>query len=214
MRRSRRAIALTVLAPLAACVDAPATEASSHDLAITVRLQNAKLDVTRTFVHRGDNRHRCELPGRIRLPTAEKPTPSPADPPNYAQGYAVLFGPDPSTWEQGGSTVPMGSGPGGPSLPIRVVNYFSLRIDPLPGELLTSVPVRLSRSFELGFTARGAWKARFTGNDPRTSGSVTVDSDGLGGRFRLTNVEPHLAHNRMAESEWVTVTGSWRCPRP
>jgi hypothetical protein len=41
---------------------------------------------------------------------------------------------------------------------------------------------------------------------------VTLDRYGLGGRFRLTNVEPHLARNRMAEREYVTVTGSWRCP--
>jgi hypothetical protein len=206
------AVALALLAPLAACNDAPRTEASSLDLTITVRLQNAKLDFVRTFVQRGDDRHRCLMPGRIRLPTTEKPNPSPRDPPNFAAGYTVLFGPDRSTWEDGGSTVPMGSGPGGPPAVNPIVNYFSLRIDPMPGQTSTSGPVKLSRSFEIGFTAKGAWKGRFAEDNPKTSGSVTLDRDGLGGRFRLANVEPHLAHNRMAESEWVTVTGSWRCP--
>jgi hypothetical protein len=174
------AMAVTLLAPLAACVDTPTTEAPSQDLAITVRLQNDRLDFTRMFVHLGDNRHRCVMPG--------------------ADGYAVLFGPDPSTLEDGGSTVPMGSGPGGPPAINPIVSYFSLRIAPH------------SRSFEIGLTARGAWKGRFAEDSRETSGSVTVDRDGRGGRFRLTNVEPHLAHNRMAQSEYVTVTGSWRCP--
>jgi hypothetical protein len=197
---------------MAACIDAPRTEASSHDLVITVRLQNAKLDFARTFIRRGDDRHTCVPPGRIRLPTTEKPKPSPEDPPNYAAGYSVSFGPDPSTLEEGGSPVPMGSVPGLPPLNNPVVNYFSLVIDPLPDQLRTSGPVRLSRSFEIGMTARGAWKGRFAEDNPKTSGSVTLDRDGLGGRFRLANVEPHLAHNRMAESEYVTVTGTWRCP--
>jgi len=199
-----RIIAIALLIPLAACVEAPQAGASNHDLAITVRLQNAKLDFTRTFVRRGDEKHKCVMPDRIRLPPAEKP--------NYVAGYSVEFGPDPSTWEDGGSTVPMGSGPGGPSFPNPVVNYFTLRIHPLPDQLTTAGPVRLSRSFELGMTAKGAWKGRFAEDDRRTSGSVTLDRDGLGGRFRLTDVEPHLAHNRIRESEYVTVTGSWRCP--
>ncbi len=203
---------LAFFLPLAACVDTLGTEASSHDLTISVRLQNAKLDFTKTFARSGDDRHKCVMPSWIRLPTTEKPNPSPEDPPNYAAGYAVVFGPDPSTPGEGGSTVPKGSGPGLPASTGPVVNYFSLRIDPLPDQLSTSGPVRLSRSFEIGLTARGAWKGRFAEDDRKTSGSVTLDRDGRGGRFRLANVEPHIAHGRMAESEYVTVTGSWRCP--
>ncbi len=127
----------------------------------------------------------------------------------------MVFGPDPSTLEQGGSTVPMGSVvPGLPPLDNPVVNYFSLQIEPLPDQLAASGPVRLSRSFSVGMTAKGAWEGRFSEGDPKTSGSVTLDPDGLGGRFRLTGVEPHLAHGRMAASEYVIVTGTWRCPAP
>ena len=178
----KRALALALFAPLAACSQPPNAASSGQDLAITVRLQNAKLDVTRTFVHRGDADHRCVQPGWIRLPTAAIPRPSPQEPPNHVAGYAVVFGPDPSTPEQGGSTVPIGGVvPGLPPLDTPVVNYFSLQIEPLPDQLLAS-------------------------------GSVTLAPGGLGGRFHLTGVEPHLAHGRMAPSEYVTVTGSWRCP--
>ena len=209
----KRALALALFAPLAACSQPPNAASSGQDLAITVRLHNAKLDFTRTFVHRGDADHRCVQPGRIRLPMAAIPGPSPKEPPNHVAGYAVVFGPDPSTPEQGGSTVPMGGVvPGLPPLDNPVVNYFSLQIEPLPDQLLASGAVRLSRSFSIGLTARGAWEGRFAEGDPKTSGSVTLAPDGLGGRFHLTGVEPHLAHGRKAPSEYVTVTGSWRCP--
>ncbi len=212
----KHALALAVFVPVMACADPPKPAASSGDLSITVRLQNAKLDFTKTFVHRGDDRHRCVQPGRITLPTAATPKPSPDATPNYAAGYAVTFGPDPSTLDQGGSTVPMGGTvPGLPPLENPIVNYFSLQIEPLPDQLATSGPVRLSRSFSIGMTARGAWEGRFVEADAKTtSGSVTLAPDGLGGRFRLTGVEPHLVHGRMAPSEYVTVTGSWRCPSP
>ena len=205
-----RAAALALLAPLVAFVASPT--ASGQDLTITVRLRNDKLDVTKTFVRRGDDKHRCVMPDRIKLPTPQKPISSPEDPPDYVAGYQVVFGPDPATLEEGGSPVPMGSAPGLPPANNPTVNYFSLVIDPLPNQLRTSGAVKLSRSFALGMTARGAWKGRFAGDDPKTSGSVTLDSDGLSGRFRLAHVEPDLAHGRMAESEYVTVTGSWRCP--
>ena len=109
--------------------------------------------------------------------------------------------------------MPMGGVvPGLPPLDNPVVNYFSLQIEPLPDQLLASGAVRLSRSFSIGLTARGAWEGRLAEGDPKTSNSVTLSPDGLGGRFHLTGVEPHLAHGRMAPSEYVTVTGSWRCP--
>ena len=207
----RSALVLALFAPLAACAQPPRAASSGQDLAITVRLQNAKLDFTKNFVHRSDADHRCVQPGRIRLPTAAIPRSE--EPPNHAAGYAVVFGPDPSTPERGGSTVPMGGVvPGLPPLDNPVVNYFSLQIEPLPDQLLASGAVRLSRSFSIGLTARSAWEGRFAEGDPKTPGSVTLDPDGLGGRFHLTGVEPHLAHGRMAPSEYVTATGSWRCP--
>lgn len=209
----KRALALTLFALLAACSPPPNAASSGQDLAITVRLQNAKLDVTRTFVHRGDADHRCVQPGRTRLPTAAIPRPSSEEPPNHVAGYAVMFGPDLSAPEQGGSTVPMGGVvPGLPPLDNPVVNYISLQIEPLPDQLLALGAVGLSRSFSIGLTARGAWEGRFAEGYSKTSGSVTLAPDGLGGRFHLTGVEPHFAHGRMAPSEYVTVTGSWRCP--
>jgi hypothetical protein len=207
-----RTIVPILLALLAACTDAPRTEAAGQDLVITVRLQAAQLDMTRTFVHRGDNNHTCSMPARMLLPTADKPKPSPQDPPNYVFGYSVMFGPDPSTLEEGGSTMTIGSGPNPSPIPDPVVNYFSLTIVPLPDQLLASGPVKLSRSFEVEMTARGAWKGRFVEDDRKWPGSVTLDRDGRGGRFRLTNLEANLTHNRVPESEYVTVTGSWRCP--
>ena len=102
--------------------------------------------------------------------------------------------------------------PGLPPLDNPVVNCCALQIEPLPDQLLASGAVRLSRSFSIGLTARGAWEARFAEGDPKTSGSGTLDPGGLGGRFHLTGIEPRLAHGRMAPSEYVTVTGSWQCP--
>ena len=207
-----RKIAPILLTLLAACADVPRTEASRQDLVITVRLQGAQLDTTRTFVHRGDDHHRCDMPGRIRLGTREKPTPSPDDPPNDTSGYSVSFGPDPSTVEDGGSTKSLGNGPGPPFYQ-PVVNYFALVIDPLPDQVQTSGPVKLSRSFRIEMTAQGPWRGRVDSDNKSTS-SVTLDRDGLGGRFRMTNVEPNLTHNRAPESEYITVTGFWRCPAP
>lgn len=209
------AVTGALLLPLAACAEAPAAASSSgQGLAIAVRLQNAKLDLTATFVHRGDDRHTCVMPARVRLPTAGKPAPTAAEPPNHVTGYAVVFGPDPSSMDEGGSSVPMGTVvPGHGTISNPIVKYFALEIDPVPDQLQSAGPVRLARSFSIGLTSQGAWKGRFDARDPKASGTVTLDQDGRGGRFRLAHVEPDLAHGRMAESEYVTVTGSWRCPR-
>ncbi len=211
-----RALALVVFVPVAACADPPKPAASrrgSFDHGAAAERQ-ARLPRRRSFTAVMIE-HRCVQPGRITLPTAAtRRKPSPDATPNYAAGYSVTFGPDPSTLEQGGSTVPMGGTvPGLPPLENPIVNYFSLQIEPLPDQLAASGPVRLSRSFSIGMTARGAWEGRFVEGDAKTtSGSVTLDPDGLGGRFRLTGVEPHLVHGRMAPSGYVTVSGSWRCP--
>ncbi|TWT14937.1 hypothetical protein [Reyranella sp. CPCC 100927] len=207
-------MALALLLCVAACGEAPTAVSSGQDLVVTVNFQNAKFAAAATFSHRGDDRHKCVMPARVRLPSAAEPTPAAGDPPNHVVGYGVVFGPDPSTVEDGGSSVPMGTAPGYPPLNNPIVKYFSLEIDPVPDQLRTAGPVRLARSFSLGMTSKGAWKGRFDARDAKASGTVTLDRDGLGGRFRLTNVEPDLAHGRMAESEHVTVTGSWRCPRP
>lgn len=176
---------------------------SSQYLAVTVHVQSAKVDFNTTFVHPVDDIHKCVMAARIRPATAA---------PDYVAGYGVVFGPDAARPEDGGSSVPMGTVPGLPPLDSPTVKYFSLTIDPLPNQLATTGPVKLSRSFSIGLAMRGAFKGRFDEADPKTSGSVTLDRDGLGGRFRLANVEPDLAHGRAAESEYVTVTGSWRCP--
>lgn len=204
MNRRRRVAAFTLLILVGGCVSTSETALSSQDLTVTVRVHSAKLDFTTTFVHRVDDIHKCVTPARIRSATAA---------PGYVAGYGVVFGPDAARPEDGGSTVPMGTVvPGRPPLDNPVVKYFSLTIDPLPNQLTTTGPVKVSRSFSIGMAIRGAWKGRFDEADPKTSGSVTLDRDGLGGRFRLANVEPDLAHGRVAESEYVTVTGSWRCP--
>ena len=131
----QRFIALAFAALLAACADPPAPATASEDLTVTIRVQNAALDFTKTFVHRGDERHKCVQAAQT--------------------GYSVVFGPDASTVEQGGSTVPMGSVvPGLPPLANPVVNYFRLQIEPQPNQPPAG-PAKLSRSFSLGMTARG-----------------------------------------------------------
>jgi hypothetical protein len=210
-----RTFAAILFVLVAVCTDVPRTQAADQDLVITVRLQGAQVDMTRTFVHRADDNHRCMMPARKLMPTADKPKPSPEEPPNYVYGYSVEFGPDRSTVEAGGSPMTLGGGPG-PPIPGAdlIVDFFTLMIEPLPDQLLTSGPVRLSRSFRVELSARMPWKGQFTEGDRKWPGSVTLDRDGRGGRFRLTNLEVSLTHNRVPESEYVTVTGSWRCPAP
>lgn len=187
-------------------------------LKITLRLEGreiAKPDIV--FGHPGDDNHRCILPTRERARLGPGPAPLPSEPPNLVTPYRVVFGPDPAALAEGGSTIPIGSGPigsgmGEPPVANPTVRYFSLTIDPLPNQERGTGKIRLSLSFSLHMAAFGAWKGRFDESDRQTSGTYALDRDGRGGKFRLAHVEPDFAHGRAADFLHIIVSGTWRCP--
>jgi hypothetical protein len=56
------------------------------------------------------------------------------------------------------------------------------------------------------------WQRLLEADAPPADGSVSIDRNGLGGRFNLRNLEPTFDHRPAPESERITVSGTWRCP--
>ncbi|MBR0648536.1 hypothetical protein GXW78_02585 [Roseomonas terrae] len=184
----------------AACAEAP----SLNDGDIHIRyVATGRMQEDVTLRHAGDATHHCALPRRARLPSAGRPAPVPDQPPSHVFGYGVVFGPDFPADSQGLSAEWRGYGPQA---------RFSLDVFPAPGTLEADGPVRLGRAFRITVgNAQGLWE-RSVAEGAATDAVVTIAPDGRSGRFRVAGLVRQVPHNRLPESEAITVTGSWHCP--
>lgn len=158
------------------------------------------------LVHRGDAVHFCAEPRRTRPPTSQGPAPAGNQPPDTVRGYGVYH--SPRLLPEALALAPEWRiyGP---------QHYFTLHVFPAPGALEAEGPVPLGRAFSIGMgTPEGLWERTVEEDAPAEVGHVTIAADGLSGRFRATGLVLQIPHNRMPESEAISVSGTWRCPAP
>jgi hypothetical protein len=185
----------------AACAPSrPPPDGSLHvSLAIAGRVQRDLL-----LTHPADPRHGCGQPRRARLPSAAGPAPADDEPPNIVFGYTVEFGPHFLPEAAGLTPEWRGYGP---------QTRFTLEVLPRPGALDAAGPVALGRAFRISVgTAEGLWQRDVAPDDPPSAGRVRIDPDGMGGRFSAAGLVLRLPHNRLPDTEAISVAGTWRCP--
>ena len=210
-RRHRQLTAPAALALLGACAaEAPPPAAPPGHLVVRMQVSGFVTERDRVLSHAADDRHRCILPARMRLPSATGPAPGPDQPANHVFGYSVVFGPD---FPPGTDFTEYGPFPGAAMYGRQ--QAFQLEVFAEPGQEATTGPVRLGRRVRLTVGAGYGLFARMVeAEELRAAGSVTIDPDMRGGRFTLRGLQRQLHHNRAPENEVVTVSGSWRCPAP
>jgi hypothetical protein len=199
-RRAHRCTFVAAL--LAGCV--PATAAPDGNLHIrfdiTGRVQRSGVVLT----HAADARHGCSQPRRDRLPTAQGPAPAEHEPPNIAFGYEVHFGPHVEPVAAGTAPDWIGFGPQA---------GFAILVPARPGALEAAGPVQIGRSFRITVgTREGLWERTVAEDEARSAASLSIAPDGLSGSFRVTGLVRQIPHNRLPDSESISVSGTWRCP--
>lgn len=197
--RRRLSPFLVVLATGCAPARPPADGNLSIAFDISGRVQRSDVVLN----HPADSRHGCEAPRRVRLATSAGPAPAADQPPNAVFGYSVAFGPHLAA-EPGVTPEWRGFG---------AQTGFTLEVFPQPGALDAAGPVALGRAFRITIgTPEGLWQRSVAQDDPSAAGSVVIDPDGMGGRFRAHGLVRQIPHNRLPDSEAISVVGRWRCP--
>jgi hypothetical protein len=197
----RRRLSLFLVVMAAGCTPArlPADGNLQITFDITGRVQRSGVVLS----HAADSRHGCEAPRRVRLATAAGPAPTADQPPNTVFGYTVAFGPHVPT-EAGVTPEWRGFG---------AQTGFTLEVFPQPGAVEAAGPVALGRAFRITIgTAEGLWQRSVAEDDPPSAGIVVIDPDGMGGQFRARGLVRQIPHNRLPDSEAISVVGTWRCP--
>lgn len=154
--------------------------------------------------HPRDAGHACLQPARGHQPNGSDPSVPRTDPPDVAHGYTVHFS---------GRYHGAAAGLAPEWVPFGPQSAFTLDVLARPGALEAAGPVRTGRAFTIRVgTPEGRWERSVAEGDPASAGSVTIDADGMGGRFRATTLVRQIPHNRLPDSESISVAGTWRCP--
>ncbi|BDG73786.1 hypothetical protein [Roseomonas fluvialis] len=190
-----------VVLACAGCAAPPPPDGSLHvAFDISGRVERRGVVLT----HAADAFHRCLMPVRTHHPDGRDPSVPRTDPPNVAHGYTVFFAPR-------FDGVAVGLAP--EWVPFGPQSGFTLDVLPRAGALETPGPVLLGRAFTISVgTPEGRWERSIAETDPPSAGSVRIDADGMGGHFRATGLVQQIPHNRLPDTEAISVTGTWRCP--
>jgi hypothetical protein len=186
---------------LSGCAPTPPPDGNLH-VAFDIAGQVQRRGVILT--HPRDAGHFCLQPARGHQPDGRDPALPRTDPPNVAYGYAVYFS---------GRYDGVAAGLAPEWVPFGPQSGFMLDVLPRPGALEAAGPVQIGRAFTIRVgTPEGRWERSVAEADHAETGSVSIDADGMGGRFRATTLVRQIPHNRLPESESISVVGTWRCP--